>query len=134
MYNVYHFFEFLINVRSELSSVAKLRDYHFNSVPLAYRANSNFPSLILRMHKGYSWPGGEFVEIIDSDSYNVPPFESHIPTGAMSFDMLGHDRKAKIFKSMQAAGQGNRFKFEIIVAIRKNHQEQHDSVSVSSCP
>ncbi|MCY3914584.1 MAG: hypothetical protein OXG49_01095 [Chloroflexi bacterium] len=105
MYSIYHFFAFLINVRSELSSVTKLQDYHFNSVPLAYRANSNFPSLILRMHKGYSWPGGEFVEIIDSDSYNVPPFESHIPTGAMSFDMLGHDRKAKIFKSMQAAGE-----------------------------
>ena len=105
MYNIYHFFAFLINVRSELSSVTKFQDYHFNTVPLAYRDNAGFPSLILRMHKGYSNPGGEFVEIIDSDSYNVPPFESHIPTGAISFDMLGHDRKAKIFKSMQAAGE-----------------------------
>ncbi len=105
MYNIYHFFAFLINVRSELSSVTKLQDYHFNTVPLAYRDNASFPSLVLRMHKGYPSPGGEFVEIVDSDSYNVPPFESHIPTGAMSFDMLGHDRAAKIFKSMQAAGE-----------------------------
>jgi len=105
MYNIYHFFESLIKVRPELASVAKLQEYHFNSVPLAYRDNATFPSLILRMHKGYPWPGGEFVEIIDSDSYNVPPFESHIPTGAMSCDMLGHDRKTKIYKSMQAAGE-----------------------------
>ena len=105
MYNIYHFFAFLIDVRAELSSVTKLLDYHFNSVPLAYRDNACFPSLVLRMHKGYSPPGGEFVEIIDSDSYNVPPFESHIPTGAMSFDMLGQDRAAKIFKSMEAAGE-----------------------------
>ena len=105
MYNIYHFFAFLINVRSELSSVTKLQDYHFNTVPLAYRDNASFPSLVLRMHKGYSSPGGEFVEIIDNDSYNVPPFESHIPTGAISFDKLEHDRAAKIFKSMQAAGE-----------------------------
>ena len=105
MYNIYHFFAFLIDARSELSSITNLQGYHFNSVPLAYRDNTGFPSLVLRMHKGYSSPGGEFVEIIDSNSYNVPPFESHIPTGAMSFDMLGHDRAAKIFKSMQAAGE-----------------------------
>ena len=105
MYNIYHFFAFLINVRSELASATKLLDYPFNSVPLAYRDNASFPSLVLRMHKGYSPPGGEFVEIIDSDSYNVPSFESHIPTGAISFDKLGQDRAAKIFKSMQAAGE-----------------------------
>lgn len=105
MFNIYHFFAFLIDVRSELSSVAKLQDYHFCSVPLAYRDNASFPSLILRMHKGYPWPGGEFVGIIDSDSYNVPPFESHIPAGTMTCDMLGHDRAAKIYRSMQAAGE-----------------------------
>ncbi|MCY3797938.1 MAG: hypothetical protein OXG84_09020 [Chloroflexi bacterium] len=105
MYNIYHFFAFLINVRSELSSVTNLQDYHFNSAPLAYRDNASFPSLVLRMHKGYSSPGGEFVGIMDSESYNVPPFESHIPTGALSLDTLGHDLKAKIYKSMQAAGE-----------------------------
>ena len=105
MYNIYHFFAFLLRVRSELSSVTKMRGYHFNTVPLAYRDDAGFPSMVLRMHKGYSKPGGEFVAIIDSNSYNVPPFESHIPTGAMSFDMLGHNRAANIYKSMQAAGE-----------------------------
>ncbi len=105
MYNIYHFFAFLINVRSELSSVRKLQDFHFNVVPLAYRDNAGFPALVIRMHKGYSSPSGEFVGIVDSNSYNVPSFESHIPTGAMSFDMLGHDKVAKIFNSMQAAGE-----------------------------
>ena len=105
MYNIYHFFESLIKVRAELSSVSKLKHYHFDSVPLAYRDNASFPSLVLRMHKGFSWPGGEFVGIMDSESYNVPPFESHIPTGALFLDTLGHDLKAKIYRSMQAAGE-----------------------------
>ena len=105
MYNIYHFFAFLINVRSELSSVTKLQDYHFNTVPLAYRDNANFPSLVLRMHKGYPSPGSELIGIIDSNTYNVPAFESHIPAGAMPIAALGHDRAARIYKSMEDAGE-----------------------------
>ena len=120
MYNIYNFFAFLIGARSDLSSVTKLKDYHFDTVPLAHRDNTDFPSMVLRMHKGYSFPGGEFVEIIDSDSYNVPPFESHFPTGAISFDKLGHDRVAKISRSMQAAGEvpGWRREREVYYLIR----------------
>ena len=105
MYNIYHFFAFLINVRSELSSVRKLQDFHFSTVPLAYRDNAGFPSLVLRMHKGYSSPGGELIGTVDSDSYNVPSLESHIPTGEIAIGALGHGRAARIYKSMEDAGE-----------------------------
>lgn len=105
MYNIYHFFAFLLRVRSELSETTRLVDYHFDSVPLAYRDTVSFPSLLLRMHARMPEPGGELIGIVDSDSYNVPSLESHIPTGEIAIGALGHGRAARIYKSMEDAGE-----------------------------
>ena len=105
MYNIYHFFATLIEECAQLQKATQLLDYHFASVPLSYQSRCGFPNLILRMHARAYEPGGEWVAILDSDTYNVPAFRSHIPAGAMSIDMLGHVKATSIRESMLAAGE-----------------------------
>ncbi len=105
MYNIYHFFATLIEERAQLQGATQLLDYPFASAPLSYHSRCGFPSLILRMHARAYEPGGEWVAILDSNTYNVPAFQSHIPVNAMSIDMLGHAKATSVRKSMLAAGE-----------------------------
>ncbi len=105
MYSIYHFFAYLVHVRGRFQFVPNLTRYPFPSQPMSYQGKGDFPSLALRMNPGGDPPGGELIGLKNSRSYSIPLFRSHVPSGAMSIDSLGHDKANEIYKSMKAAGE-----------------------------
>ena len=104
MYSIYHFFAYLVHNRGRLAYVPRLVDFPFNPEPLSFSGDACFPELEIRINPGGDPPGGELIGVKDSDSYCVPAFKSHIPTGAMSIDYLGHGKASGICEAMQTAG------------------------------
>ncbi len=105
MYSIYHFFAYLVHVRGRFQFVPNLTRYPFPSEPMSYQGKGNFPSLALRINPSGDPPGGELIGLKNSRSYSIPPFHSHIPSGEMSINSLGHDKAKEIYKSVKAAGE-----------------------------
>jgi hypothetical protein len=102
MYSIYQFFAHLLEHRRCLRELPKLSDLPWHGKPFAYKNFCGFPNLAMQYEA--SWPpyGGELVGLLESDSFSVPSFVSHIPTGAISLNALPQDTANHIRREIKA--------------------------------
>ncbi len=91
MYSIYQFFAYLLENRECLREMRKLSDFCLRHKPFAYQSACGFPNLVMQYEASRPPYGGEIVGFMDSDSFSVPSFVSHIPTGAISLNALPQD-------------------------------------------
>ncbi len=102
MYSIYQFFAHLLEHRRCLRELPRLSDLPWHCKPFAYKNFGGFPNLVMQYEA--SWPpyGGELVGLLESDSFSIPSFVSHIPTGAISLEALPQDTASHIRRKIKA--------------------------------
>ncbi|MCY4537711.1 MAG: hypothetical protein OXE52_05710 [Chloroflexi bacterium] len=105
MYNIYHFFAFLINVRKLMLNKSKMTKWNYSQRSLSYFSTTGFPTMALRLNPRGNPPGGELIGFMESKTYVVPPFKSHIPAGALSIASLGHKKASAVDRQMRSNGE-----------------------------
>ena len=102
MFSIYQFFAHLLGNRHRLRELPRLSDLPWRYKSFAYKNFCGFPNLAMQFEA--SWPpyGGELVGLLDSDSFSMPSFVSHIPTGAISLDALPQDTASHIRRKIKA--------------------------------
>ncbi len=105
MYNIYQFFTSLVDIRPSLLRDSKMVESGYGSSVSSFYSKTGFPTMALRL-KPHAYPtGGEIISIMESKTYCVPPFRSHIPTGALSIESLGHKKTRAIARQMRSNGE-----------------------------
>ncbi|MCH9666019.1 MAG: hypothetical protein K0U41_09275 [Gammaproteobacteria bacterium] len=103
--SIYHLFRELLSESKYLKSKNKLEGFPFNKDVISCKNKGKFPDVALRLNRGNKLlPGGEFIEMKDSKSYNVTSFNSTIPTGTKKISDIITGDNNKIAKQMEAAG------------------------------
>lgn len=102
MFSIYQFFAYLLENRPLLRELPRLSDLLCGYKSFAYTNFCEFPNLAMQYEA--SWPpfGGELVGLLDSDSFSMPSFVAHIPTGAISLETLPHDTASQIRRKIKA--------------------------------
>lgn len=102
MFSIYQFLAHLLENRRGLRELPRLSDLPWRCKPFAYRNLCEFPNFAMQYEA--SWPpyGGELVGLLDSDSFTMPSFVSHIPSGAISLDALPQDTARHIRRKIKA--------------------------------
>ncbi|MXZ55997.1 MAG: hypothetical protein F4Z14_07480 [Gammaproteobacteria bacterium] len=71
-----------------------LESFDYDQELVASVANKTFPDVILKTnHDSPLFPGGEFIEFKNTQSYSIASFNSTIPTGYKPFGTLSKKRK-----------------------------------------
>lgn len=91
MFSIYQFFAHLLEHRRCLRESPRLSDMPWRCKPFAYKNFCGFPNLAMQYEASRPPYGGELVGLLDSDSFSVPSFVSHIPTGSVSLTALPQD-------------------------------------------
>lgn len=105
MNSIFHFFKSISDQSSVLKSIDKLEDFPFPAEMISCANKGQFPDLALKLNKDSSiFPGGELIELKDSDSYSVSSFNSTIPTGKKNISQIISGETSKIKKQMEEAG------------------------------
>lgn len=105
MNSIFHFFKSISDQSSVLKSIDKLEDFPFPAEMISCVNKGQFPDLALKLNKDSSiFPGGELIELKDSDSYSVSSFNSTIPTGKKNISQIISGETSKIKKQMEEAG------------------------------
>lgn len=82
MHSIYHFYKSLIENKKHFLTENKLEDFPFNENLLSCRNKGTFPDMAIRLNTSREiFTGGELIELKDSNSYTVAPFNSTIPSG-----------------------------------------------------
>jgi hypothetical protein len=82
MYSIYHFFASLLRNKTQLNASVPLTDWLKDLPIVGCTQKGRFPDLVLRRNRDdQDLPGGEFIELKESDSYVVSSFNSTVPTG-----------------------------------------------------
>ena len=102
MFSIYQFFAHLLENRRCLRELPRLSDLPWRYKPFAYKNFYGFPNLAMQFEA--SWPpyGGELVGLLDSDSFSMPSFVSHIPIGAIPLNALPQDVASHIRRKIKA--------------------------------
>lgn len=102
MYSIYQFFAHLLEHRRCLRELPRLSDLPWHCKSFAYKNFCGFPNLAMQYEA--SWPpyGGELVGLLESDSFSMPSFVSHIPTGTISLNALPQDTANHIRRKIKA--------------------------------
>lgn len=102
MFSIYQFFAHLLENRRRLRELSRLSDMPWRYKSFAYKNFCGFPNLAMQFQA--SWPpyGGELVGLLESDSFSMPSFVSHIPTGAISLDSLPQNTASHIRRKIKA--------------------------------
>lgn len=108
MSTIYNFFAFLLLVRKTMPTVSKLVNCYYPGELVSYSGKTAFPSLALRMNPSGDPLGGELIGIMESKSNSVPSFKSHLPSGAMSINALGHRKATVIARAIRSSGEDAR--------------------------
>ena len=104
-YSIYHFFADLCQKNDELARVDPLDAFPFDKRMLSCVNKGKFPDLAIKLNHGDTlFSGGELIELKDSKSYSVAPFNSTIPTGEKDIRKLVGGTANVIRTQMQEAG------------------------------
>ena len=109
MYNIYHFFASLVSLRRFLLHASRMAKWYIPSRDISYFGTTGFPTLALPSNPRGQPAGGELVGYMESKTYVVPPFKSHIPTGSISIDSLGYKKARAIDRRLRANGENWRW-------------------------
>ena len=105
MYNIYHFFRSLVDIRPAFLNESKMVKWVCGSHVSSYFSRSRFPTMALRLKPRAIPTGGELISVMESKTYSVPPFKSHIPAGAVSIESLGHKKSCAVTRQMRTNGE-----------------------------
>lgn len=105
MYNIYHFFRSLVDIRPAFLNESKMVKWVCGSHVSSYFSRSGFPTMALRLKPRAIPTGGELISVMESKTYSVPPFKSHIPAGAVSIESLGHKKSCAVTRQMRTNGE-----------------------------
>lgn len=105
MYNIYQFFRSLVDVRPAFLNESKMVKWVSGSCVSSYFSRTGFPTMALRLKPCAIPTGGELIGLMESKTYCVPPFKSHIPAGALSIESLGHKKSSAIARQMRTNGE-----------------------------
>ena len=78
--SVFHFFTHLTVQRQDLAIPDKLEDFDFPRHMIAVEQSQSFPDFILKTNRDSEFTGGEFIELKNRKAYQIPSFNSAIPT------------------------------------------------------
>lgn len=128
MYSIYHFWQSLLENKSKFKKINKLDRFPFPKELLSCANQGIFPDLAIKINTQGYLTGGEFVELKDSNVYNVSSFNSTIPTGKKNIRNIVTSENGIVFKQMQNAGD-DVFSLEIrevyyLVRGRKNEHQK----------
>lgn len=104
MYSIYHFWQHLVEEKEKFKKVSKLDKFPFPKKMLSCINDGVFPDLAIKINLQGHFSGGEFVELKDSNVYNISSFNSTIPTGKKNIKDIVSSESGTIFKQMQDAG------------------------------
>ncbi|MDR1720829.1 MAG: hypothetical protein LBR09_00265 [Endomicrobium sp.] len=105
IYSVYHFFKHLVDNKLYFSSIEKLESFPFDKSMLACQNVGQFPDLAIKLNTDNPlFAGVELIELKDSKSYNVPSFNSTIPSGKKDIKRIIKSVNSSIKKQMEYAG------------------------------
>ena len=128
MFSIYYFLGHLLKNRCNLRETPSLCDMPWRKSPFAYKNFCGFPNIA--MQYSTSWPpyGGELVGLLDSDSYSMPSFVAHIPTGTISLESLPIDIASHIRKEILAVNSETQLPdshevYYLIRGRRNNHSK-----------
>ena len=105
MHNIYHFFRSLVDIRPAFLNESKMVKWVSGSCVSSYFSRTGFPTMALRLKPCAIPTGGELIGLMESKTYCVPSFKSHIPAGALSIESLGHKKTSAIARQMRSNGE-----------------------------
>ena len=105
MYSIYHFFRALFLQKEQFAKITKLKDFPFGSDLFSCSNTREFPNLAIKLNQSNAlFTGGEFVELKDSNTYNVSPFDSTMPTAKKDIAKIIKIGNSLVKQQMEQAG------------------------------
>lgn len=105
MYSIYHFFRALLLQKEQFAETAKLKDFPFGSDLFSCSNTREFPNLAIKLNQSNAlFTGGEFIELKDSNTYTISPFNSTIPTAKKDIAKIIRKDNCIVKQQMQQAG------------------------------
>ena len=102
--SIYHFFLDLVSKRGYFLQEHDLETFQYDSELIADYSRGRFPDVILKTNNDDPYfPGGEFIEFKNTNSYSIASFNSTIPSGRKTFGTLAIRRK----QSLRSKGHGS---------------------------
>lgn len=106
LYSIFHFFRHITDHRNLFLTVDKLENFPFDVNLLSCGNKGKFPDMAIRITLDHDlFTGGELIELKDSKSYNIPSFNSTIPSGKKEISKVIKTKKSKIKKQMDDVGE-----------------------------
>ncbi len=89
MYSIYHFFKNISDKKWHLKLTESFKYFPFDTSLFSCVNRTLFPGMIIRLNKDNTiFTGGELIELKDSRSYTILPFNSTIPTGKKKIEKI----------------------------------------------
>lgn len=105
MFSIYHFFAHLLVTKDRLLDKVPLEQFPFDVEMLSCQNKAKFPDMAIRVSPpNPDFTGGELIELKDSQSYDIPSFNSTIPTGTKEIGKVVLNEQSTIYRLMTAAG------------------------------
>lgn len=130
IYSIFHFFKTLIQQKSQFANTPKLEDFPFDTSLFTCHNAGQFPDLAIKLSQPNPlFTGGELIELKDSETYSVAPFNSTIPTGRKDIEKVVKSKHGIIRQQMEQAGDDifslpERHVFNLIRGINKKTSAQ----------
>ena len=97
--SAYHFFVRLMQRRGYFAQDNKLEDFAFPADMIAAQSRSGFPDFVLKTNPEGPLPGGEFIELKDTKTYQIASFNSTLPSAAKPVSSLAPSIRNQLLQS-----------------------------------